>query len=82
MTDASLVKQFLSLYSLWTGSYVHFGGGLGCKTRCFLSAWSEMLGVPHRHVDGLPGAAPYMADCQGPLHRVPQSCDRDLIRSR
>lgn len=33
------------LYTFW--------GGLGSKGECFLLAWSEMLGKPHLHVEGL-----------------------------
>lgn len=28
-------------------------GGLGSRGKCFLLAWSEMLGMPHLHVEGL-----------------------------
>ena len=46
------------LYSFWIGSYKHLGHGLGSDSRCVLLAWSEMLGMPHLHVEGLRGCCP------------------------
>jgi hypothetical protein len=34
-----------------------FGGRMGSDSRCFLLAWTEMLGMPHLHVEGLEGTA-------------------------
>jgi hypothetical protein len=43
-----------ALYSFWIGSYnTVFGGGVGTDSGCFLLSWSEMLGMPHLHVEGL-----------------------------
>jgi hypothetical protein len=55
LRDAVVLTQ---LYSFWIESYIHFWGGLGSRSRCFLLAWSEMLGIPHLHVEGLGGTAP------------------------
>ena len=49
---------FTHFYSFWIGSYIDFWVGLGSDSRCFLLAWSEMLGMPHLHVEGLEGAVP------------------------
>jgi hypothetical protein len=46
------------LYSFWIGSYIQFWGGVGSDSRCFLLAWSEILGMSHLHVERLGGAVP------------------------
>jgi hypothetical protein len=53
------------LYTFW--------GGLGYKGRCFLLALSEMLGMPHLHVEGFM-LFPYATDCHSPLYVEPWSC--------
>lgn len=41
-------------YSLWIGLInILRWGGVGSKDRCFLLAWSELLGMPHLHVEGV-----------------------------
>lgn len=62
----------LMFYSLWRGSYIHFGVGWGLKADTFY--W---LGL-----GWLWGHCPYVTDCHCPLHGVTWSRDRDLVRSR
>ena len=51
-TCSQIMEEFSHLYSSWIGSYIQFWGGLGFDSRCFLLTWSEMLGMPHLHVEG------------------------------
>lgn len=45
----------IHLYSIWTGSYIWYWGGLGSDSRCFLLAWPE---IPHLHEGRSVGTAP------------------------
>jgi hypothetical protein len=50
------------LYSFCIGSHIQFWAGLGSDSRCFLFVWSEMLGMPHLHAEGLGGVLPHVTD--------------------
>lgn len=56
------------LCPFWIGSYTQFCGGFGFDSRCFLLAWSEMLGMPHLHMEGLQGF--FLHNCCNPLDGV------------
>jgi hypothetical protein len=45
------------LYCFQIGSSIQFWGGLGSESRCFLLAWSEMLGMSHLHEAGIEGTS-------------------------
>ena len=74
-----LVRQILHLYFLWIRPYIHFGVVWGSDNRYFLLVWSEMLGMPHLHVEGL-GSLP-LCDCHDPFHGMLWSHDRGLFWS-
>jgi hypothetical protein len=64
------------LHSFWIGSYIQFGGGLGSDSRCFRLAWSEMLGVPHLHMEGI---GVLVTDVHKSLHSGLWLQDRGLV---
>jgi hypothetical protein len=51
----------LTLYSLWTGSYIHFGVVWGLKADAFYWLGLALLGMPHLHIEGLWGSAPLLS---------------------
>lgn len=52
LDEVILTPLFLLDRDIYIYIYIYWRG-LGSDSRCFLLAWSEMLGVSHLHVGGL-----------------------------